>query len=161
MVDQFDRLAGERVCVAGRVGVFKTFGKKLAFVFLQDGSGQVQLLLHPQDLSEQARAVYDALDPGDFAGACGMVTKTKTGEVSVEVQELVFLGKALRNPPEKWHGLTDVETRYRQRYLDLMSNTQTRQVFLTRSRIVAAVRRFLDAPLAARGDCRTLGRRLH
>jgi lysyl-tRNA synthetase class 2 len=70
--------------------------------------------------------------------------KTKTGEISVEVTELTLLAKALRNPPEKWHGIVDIETRYRQRYLDLMSNLETRQVFLTRSRVVAAIRRYLD-----------------
>ncbi len=144
VVDQFDRLAGERVCVAGRVGVFRSFGK-LAFVPLQDGSGQIQLMLRPQELPAASRLVYEALDPGDFVGACGPVIKTKRGEISVEIAELTFLSKALRNPPEKWHGLTDVEVRYRQRYLDLMSKPQTRQVFLTRSRIVSAVRRFLDA----------------
>src|SRR5207245_10333951 len=79
----------------------------------------------------------------DFA--CGLVMKSKRGEVSVEVQELTLLSKSLRNPPEKWHGLVDVETRYRQRYLDLMANIDSRQVFLTRSRVIAAIRRYLDA----------------
>src|SRR5689334_20747026 len=102
---QFDALQGTRVCVAGRLGVFKTFGKKLAFAFLQDDSGQIQLILHPQELSESARLVYEVLDPGDFANACGVVVKSKTGETSVEVSELTLLSKALRNPPEKWHGL--------------------------------------------------------
>ncbi len=142
---QFEQLQGQRVCVAGRIGVFKTFGRKLAFVFVQDASGQIQLVLHPQDLPEEALRVYEGLDPGDFVGARGTVIKTRTGEVSVEVTDLTFLGKSLRNPPEKWHGLTDVETRYRQRYLDLLSNEETRQIFLTRSRIVSAIRRFLDA----------------
>jgi lysyl-tRNA synthetase, class II len=144
IVDQFEQLGSQRVCVAGRLGVFKSFGRKLAFVFLHDGSGQIQLVLHPPELSEKGRVVYEALDPGDFIGACGEVMKTRTGEVSVEVSELIFLAKALRNPPEKWHGLTDVETRYRQRYLDLMSNPETKRVFLTRSRIVSAIRHFLD-----------------
>jgi lysyl-tRNA synthetase class 2 len=142
---RFDALEGQRVCVAGRIGVFKTLGKNLAFAFLQDQSGQVQLMFHPRDMDESARNVFEALDPGDIVGACGSVVKTKTGEVSVDVQELSLLSKSLRNPPEKWHGLVDVETRYRQRYLDLMSNPETRQVFLTRGRVISAIRRFLDS----------------
>src|SRR6202035_3948967 len=90
------------------------------------------------------RLVYEALDPGDFVGGCGTVMKSKTGEVSVEVGELTFLAKSLRNPPEKFHGLVDVETRYRQRYLDLMSNVETRQVFQTRSRVISAIRNYLN-----------------
>jgi len=142
---QYDQFEGQRVCVAGRIGVFKTFGKNLAFVFVQDQSGQVQLLLHPREMADQARAAYDAVDPGDIVGACGTLTKSKTGEISVDVEELQLLSKSLRNPPEKWHGLVDVETRYRQRYLDLMANPETRQVFLTRSRVVTAIRTYLNA----------------
>ena len=142
---RFEQLEGTRVCVAGRLGVFRTLGRNLAFVFVHDDSGEIQLLIHPSDLDERSRLVFEALDPGDFVGACGTVTKTKRGEVSVEVQSLELLAKALRNPPEKWHGLQDVETRYRQRYLDLMANPETRQVFLTRSRVVAVIRTFLNA----------------
>ncbi len=137
---RFDELEGQRVCVAGRYGVVRAFGK-IAFVPIQDGSGQIQLLLHPREIQD----IYDVVDPGDIVGACGTVMKTRTGEVTVEVQELTLLSKSLRNPPEKWHGLTDVETRYRQRYLDLMANAETRQIFLTRTRLVTAIRRFLDA----------------
>jgi lysyl-tRNA synthetase, class II len=139
---RFDQLQGERVCVAGRIGVMRGLGKKLAFAPLQDGSGRIQLVLHPNELPPD---VYEVLDPGDVVGACGTVMKTRTGEISVEASELTVLSKALRNPPEKWHGLTNVETRYRQRYLDLMANPETRQVFMTRSRIVSAIRSFLDA----------------
>src|SRR5207237_933008 len=120
------------------------FGKNLAFVPLSDGSATVQLVLHPRDMEPAAREIYEALDPGDIIGACGTVMKTRTGEVSVEAAELTLLTKSLRNPPEKWHGLTNIDTRYRQRYLDLISNAETRQVFLTRSRIITAIRRFLD-----------------
>jgi lysyl-tRNA synthetase class 2 len=141
----FETLQGQRVCVAGRLGVSKKLSSNLVFVDLRDDSGRLQLMLHPRDMDETQRLVYESLDPGDFAGACGTVIKSKTGEVTVEVSELSFLSKSLRNPPEKWHGVVDVETRYRQRYLDLMSNPETRQVFLTRSRVVAAIRRHLDA----------------
>lgn len=144
VVGRFDDLQNTRVCVAGRVGVFKVLSKNLAFVFVADESGQIQLILHPRDFDEPTRLAYDALDPGDFVGACGTVIKSKSGEVSIEVSSLTFLGKSLRNPPEKWHGLVDVETRYRQRYLDLIANPDVKDVFLTRSRVVSAIRRFLD-----------------
>jgi lysyl-tRNA synthetase class 2 len=141
----FDALDGTHVCVSGRLDVFRKLSGNLVFVDLKDDSGKIQLMLHPRDMDEAQRLVYESLDPGDFAGACGKVIKTKTGEVSVEVSRLTFLSKSLRNPPEKWHGLQDVETRYRQRYLDLMANPEVRQVFLTRSRVIKAVRNYLDA----------------
>jgi lysyl-tRNA synthetase class 2 len=141
----FDALQGQRVCIAGRLDVFRKLSGNLVFGSLKDETGRIQLMLHPRDMDETQRLIYDTLDPGDFAAACGPVIKSKTGEVTVEVTELTFLSKSLRNPPEKWHGLTDVETRYRQRYLDLMANPEVRQVFLTRSRLVSAIRRYLDA----------------
>jgi lysyl-tRNA synthetase class 2 len=141
----FEELKARRVCVVGRLGVFKVLSKNLAFAFIQDDSGQLQLIFHPRDFDERTRLVYDALDPGDFVGACGTVLKSNRGEVSVDVKELSLLSKSLRNPPEKWHGVVDVETRYRQRYLDLMANPETRQVFLTRSRIIGAIRQYLNA----------------
>src|SRR5579859_1418271 len=141
----FDTFEGQPVCVSGRLGVFKKLSGNLVFVDLKDDSGKIQLILHPRSMDDGQRLVYDALDPGDFLGACGTVLKSKTGEVSVEPAALTFLSKSLRNPPEKWHGLVDVETRYRQRYLDLMANPETRQVFLTRSRLIAAIRRYLDS----------------
>jgi lysyl-tRNA synthetase class 2 len=141
----FEKLEGQRVCVSGRLDVARRHGGNLAFVDLKDDSGKIQLMLHPRDMDEAQRQVFEALDPGDFAGACGNVMRTNRGEITVEVTELTFLGKSLRNPPEKWHGVVDVETRYRQRYLDLMANTDTRQVFLTRSRVIKAIRNYLDA----------------
>src|SRR5437764_7348878 len=141
----FDALNGQRVCVAGRLDVFRKLSGNLVFVDLKDDSGRLQLMLHPRDMDPSQRLIYDTLDPGDFAGACGLVIRSKTGEVTVEVTELSILSKSLRNPPEKWHGLVDVETRYRQRYLDLMANPETRQVFLTRSRLIGAIRRYLDS----------------
>lgn len=141
----FDALEGQAVSVRGRLDVFRKLSGNLVFVDLKDESGRIQLILHPRSMDEGQRLVYESLDPGDFLGVRGTVMKSKTGEVSVEATELTFLSKSLRNPPEKWHGLVDVETRYRQRYLDLMSNPETRQVFLTRSRLISAMRSFLDA----------------
>jgi lysyl-tRNA synthetase class 2 len=144
VVDRFDSLEGRQVAVAGRWGVVRSIGKNLAFVPLTDGSGRVQVVAHPRDLPDAAREVYDAIDPGDFVGVRGAVMKTRTGEISVEATDFALLTKTLRNPPEKWHGVTDVETRSRQRYLDLMANEATRQVFLVRSHLISAIRRFLD-----------------
>src|SRR5579859_3697679 len=101
----FDTLQGQRACVAGRLDVFKVLSKNLAFVFLTDDSGKIQLIFHARGFADTTRLVYDALDPGDFVGACGTIMKSKTGEVSIDVQELTLLSKTLRNPPEKWHGL--------------------------------------------------------
>src|ERR687885_1113091 len=141
---RFDALIGQSVCVAGRLDVFLKLSGNLVFVDIKDESGRIQLMLHPRAMDDPQRLVYETLDPGDFVGACGTVIKSKTGEVSVEVTQLTLLSKSLRNPPEKWHGLVDIETRYRQRYLDLMANADTRQVFLTRSRIVTAIRQYLN-----------------
>jgi lysyl-tRNA synthetase, class II len=141
----FDSLSGQQVCVVGRLDVFRKLSGNLVFVDLKDDSGRIQLMLHPRDMDETQRLLYETLDPGDFAGACGTVIKSKTGEVTVEVSQLDVLSKSLRNPPEKWHGLQDVETRYRQRYLDLMANPESRQVFLTRSRVITAIRHFLNS----------------
>jgi lysyl-tRNA synthetase, class II len=140
----FDSLQGQQVCVAGRLDVFRKLSGNLVFVDLKDESGRIQLMLHPRDMDEAQRLVLDALDPGDFAGACGTVIKSRTHEVTVEAKSLRMLSKSLRNPPEKWHGLQDVETRYRQRYLDLMANPESRQVFMTRSRIITAIRQYLN-----------------
>jgi lysyl-tRNA synthetase class 2 len=142
---EFAALEGQRVCVSGRLDVFRKVSGNLVFVDVKDESAKIQLMLHPRDMDAAQRTVYDALDPGDFVGGCGTVLKSKTGEVSVDVVQLTFLAKSLRNPPDKWHGLVDVETRYRQRYLDLMANPETRQVFLTRSRLIKAIRNYLDA----------------
>src|SRR5690348_8146950 len=87
---EFEKLSGTHVCVAGRLGVFKVLSKNLAFAFLHDDSGQLQLIFHPRDFEDAARLVYEALDPGDFVGACGTVLKSNRGEVSVEVRELRF-----------------------------------------------------------------------
>src|ERR1051326_4243906 len=90
----FDTLDGHRVCVAGRLDVFKKLSGNLVFVYLKDESGRVQLMLHPRQMEATQRVVYEALDPGDFAGACGVVIKSNTGEVSVEVDELIEIGRA-------------------------------------------------------------------
>jgi len=143
-VADFDRLAGQTVSVAGRLVSRRIMGKA-SFCHILDGSGKIQLFLKEDVLgAENYEAFKTLFDLGDFIGATGRLMKTRAGEVSVEATELVLLAKSLRPMPEKWHGLTDVEKRYRQRYLDLMANPQVREIFRTRSATVSAMRRFLE-----------------
>jgi lysyl-tRNA synthetase class 2 len=130
--------------VPGRIRAIRGHGK-LVFADLSDGAGKVQLFLRRNRLSEQAQAVLDNLDLGDLVGARGKVIRTRAGELSLDVEDLTLLAKAVRPLPEKWHGLADVEARYRQRYLDLIVNPETRKVFETRAAIIRGIRRFLDA----------------
>ncbi|MDK2745036.1 MAG: lysine--tRNA ligase [Nitrospira sp.] len=127
---------------AGRIVALRRFGKA-GFAVLQDGSDRLQVYLKKDLLSQQAYTVVEQLDLGDWIGVTGKLFRTKTNEFTVEVHSLTFLSKALRPLPEKWHGLTDVETRYRQRYVDLIANPQVHQIFSTRSRIIAGIRAFL------------------
>ena len=128
--------------IAGRVVGLRRFGKA-GFAVLQDGSDRLQVYLKKDLLTEQAYTVTEQLDLGDWIGVTGVLFRTKTNEFTVEVHQLTFLSKALRPLPEKWHGLTDVETRYRQRYVDLIANPQVHHIFATRSRIIAGIRSFL------------------
>ena len=134
---------GRRVAIAGRLLAKRVMGKA-AFATVQDMSGRVQLFLQSTALGE----TYDAFkgwDIGDIVAAEGAVTRTRTGELSVKVDALRLLVKSLRPLPDKFHGLADVEQRYRQRYVDLIVNPEARDVFIARSRIVSAMRRWLDA----------------
>ncbi len=128
--------------LAGRIVGLRRFGKA-AFAVLQDGADRLQIYLKKDNLSDQAYRIADDLDLGDWIGVSGKLFRTKTNEFSVEAHQLTFLSKALRPLPEKWHGLTDVETRYRQRYVDLIANPQVHEIFATRSRIIAGIRAFL------------------
>ncbi len=128
--------------IAGRVVALRRFGKA-GFAVLQDGADRLQVYLKKDLLSEQAYTVVEQLDLGDWIGVTGTLFRTKTNEFTVEVHHLTFLSKALRPLPEKWHGLTDVETRYRQRYVDLIANPQVHQIFSARSRIITGIRAFL------------------
>ena len=128
--------------MAGRVVALRRFGKA-AFAVLQDGADRLQTYLKKDLLPEQAYTVTEQLDLGDWIGVTGHLFRTKTNELTVEVRELTFLSKALRPLPEKWHGLTDVETRYRQRYVDLIANPEVHAIFATRSRVIAGIRAFL------------------
>ncbi len=134
----------ESISVAGRIVAMRGMGRA-AFLVIQDGSGRLQLHLRRDLLGEEAYRLLEMLDLGDFLGATGPIFRTRTSEPTLETHEFTLLAKALRPLPEKWHGLQDVEQRFRQRYLDLIANPQVRQVFITRSRVISAIRRFLDS----------------
>ncbi|MFC1924470.1 lysine--tRNA ligase [Chloroflexota bacterium] len=129
--------------LAGRILAHRRMGK-VTFIDLQDGSGKIQAYFRSTELGEEKYGMVQDLDIGDFIGATGELFKTKTEEITIRVSEFAILSKALQSLPEKWHGLVDVEKRYRQRYLDLISNKQTKDIFLLRSHTIAAMRRFLD-----------------
>ncbi len=137
-----DDTAGVRI--AGRIVAIRKLGK-LTFAHLQDIQGRMQFALKKDVLGERYADFHKTVDIGDFVGVTGTVFTTKTGEKTVMADEYVFLGKALRELPEKWHGLQDIELRYRQRYLDLITNEESRRVFLLRSKMLKAIRNFLDS----------------
>src|SRR6266851_723279 len=133
-----------KATVAGRMMLKRVMGKA-SFATLQDMSGRIQLYVTHDGVGEAAYEAFKRYDLGDIVGARGTLFKTKTGELSVNVAELRLLAKALRPLPEKFHGLADQEAKYRQRYVDLIMNEETRAVFQTRSRVVQAIREFMTA----------------
>lgn len=140
---RFDELDGAPVSVCGRLMAKRVMGKA-SFFDLHDVSGKIQLSASKQALGDEAYAAVCDLDLGDIIGVHGKLFRTRRGEDSVAIDSYVLLAKGLRPLPEKWHGLHDVELRYRKRYVDLMVNPDVRATFVTRSRLVAAMRRFLD-----------------
>jgi lysyl-tRNA synthetase class 2 len=140
-----DDTASSVLTLTGRLVGFRHMGKTV-FAHIRDGYGQIQLYVRKDEVGDDAFAdILMLFDLGDFVQASGTLFKTKTGEISLRTESLTMLAKALSAPPEKWHGIQDVEIRYRQRYLDLMSNEETRRVFAIRSKIITAIRAFLDA----------------
>lgn len=134
----------EKVTIAGRLMAKREHGKA-SFAVIKDGSGQIQLYLTQDKLGEQDYHRFLQFDIGDFVGVCGLVFRTRRGELSVEVETFELLTKSLRPLPEKWHGLTDVETRFRQRYLDLVMNDEVKETFVIRSTVIKAIRAYLDS----------------
>ena len=132
-----------KVRVAGRILTNRPFGKA-GFISLSDGEGQLQVYAKKDQVSERDFQLYKLLDIGDFIGAEGQLFRTRTGELTVLATGLIFLAKCFLPLPEKWHGLKDIEIRYRQRYVDLVVNREVRDVFVKRSMIVRELRRFLD-----------------
>ncbi len=131
-----------KATVAGRVTRMRRMGKA-SFMDIEDSAGRLQLLLRSDALGE-GYALLEGIDLGDFVGARGTLIRTRVGEASLDTEELAFLAKALRPPPEKFHGLRDVEQRYRQRYLDLIANRDVHETMRARSRTISAVRAFFD-----------------
>jgi lysyl-tRNA synthetase class 2 len=129
--------------IAGRITAHRDMGKS-HFLDLKDASGRMQIYLQAKELGAEAMEVFKLLDLGDFIGVEGTCFTTKTGEPTLKVHKFELLAKSLRPLPEKWHGLQDIEVRYRQRYLDLITNEQSRAIFAKRFVIVREIRRFLE-----------------
>ena len=139
-----DRFAeGRCERLAGRITAHRDMGKS-HFLDLSDSTGRLQVFIHAKEVGPEAYELFKLLDMGDFMGVEGETFITKTGEPTLRVKKLVVLSKALRPLPDKWHGLADVETRYRQRYLDLLANPESKAVFKQRIAIVREIRRFLE-----------------
>ena len=139
----FEKLEGKKVTVAGRLMTKRVMGKA-SFCDLMDKTGRIQMYVRRDEIGEEPYAGFKKFDIGDIVGATGEVFLTKTGEISIKVSEIKLLAKSLRPLPEKFHGLTDTDTRYRQRYVDLIVNTEVRDTFVKRSKIIASIRRYLD-----------------
>ncbi len=136
--------AAEPVTLGGRVLSLRGHGKA-SFAHIKDRSGRIQLYVRQDVVGESAYRLFRRIDVGDFLGVRGRLFRTKTGELTVQAETLHLLAKSLRPLPDKWHGLSDVEVRYRQRYVDLIANPAVVEVFRRRARIIAEIRRFLDA----------------
>ncbi|MBU1320347.1 MAG: lysine--tRNA ligase [candidate division Zixibacteria bacterium] len=133
----------ERITLAGRVMTIRVMGKA-GFCHIQDDLGQIQLYFKKDVVGDELYALYKQIDIGDLIGCRGKVFRTKKGEMSIWVESFEMLAKSLRPLPEKWHGLKDVEMRYRQRYLDLISNREVKEIFLNRAKIIRSIRDYLD-----------------
>ena len=128
--------------IAGRIMLKRIMGKA-SFVTIQDLSGRIQLYVQRDGVGETVYDDFKKWDLGDIVGAVGTLMKTKTGELTVQCSEIRLLSKCLRPLPEKFHGLTDVEQKYRQRYLDLATNEETRFTFVARSRMIQSIRNYM------------------
>ena len=143
IIDKYDELENQQVVIAGRMMARRIMGKA-SFAHLQDNDGKIQIYVKRDDVGEEAYAAFKQDDIGDIFGVKGTVFKTKTGEVSVHASEIVLLSKSLKPLPEKFHGLTDTDMRYRQRYVDLIMNPESKDALVKRSKIISAIRRYLD-----------------
>ncbi len=141
--DGYDELEGQDVSVAGRM-MFKRVMGKASFCNIQDLKGRIQIYVARDEIGEDPYRDFKKYDIGDILGVKGRVFKTKTGEISVHASEVILLSKSLQVLPEKHHGLTDTDMRYRQRYVDLIMNEDVRDTFVKRSRVLSCIRRFLD-----------------
>lgn len=133
----------ETFCLAGRILAIRDFGKA-SFIQIQDRKGRIQVYLQKDIVGDQAFQLFKTFDMGDFLGLEGKVFRTKTGELTLQIQSFQLLVKSLRPLPEKWHGLTDIEARYRHRYLDLVANPKVKETFLTRIHAIQRIRDFFN-----------------
>ena len=139
----YDELEGKTVSIAGRM-MFKRVMGKASFCNVQDLKGSIQAYVARDSIGEESYKLFKKYDVGDIIGITGEVFKTKTGEISVHASSVTLLSKSLQTLPEKYHGLTDTDTRYRQRYTDLIMNGEVKETFVKRSKIISSIRRFLD-----------------
>ncbi|HOZ54615.1 MAG TPA: lysine--tRNA ligase [Clostridia bacterium] len=143
IIDDYEKLEGKDVTVAGRIMAKRIMGKA-SFCHIQDSEGRLQSYISINDLGEESYKNFKEDDMGDIIGITGFVFKTKTGEISIHAKEVKLLSKSLRPLPEKYHGLKDTDLRYRQRYVDLISNPEVKLAFEIRSKIIKEIRSFLD-----------------
>ena len=141
--EQFDEYEGKMVSIAGRIMSKRGMGKA-GFIDVSDSSGRIQSYVRKDHVGDDSYAEFKKYDIGDIIGIKGEVFRTQKGQISVKAEEIVLLSKSLRPLPEKWHGLKDQDTRYRQRYVDLIVNPEVKDTFIKRSRIITEIRRFLD-----------------
>ena len=142
--DNYDDLEGQEVSIAGRM-MFKRVMGKASFCNIQDLKGSIQSYVARDEIGEDSYKDFKKYDIGDILGIKGKVFKTKTGEISIHAEEVTLLSKSLQVLPEKHHGLTDTDTRYRQRYVDLIMNEEVKETFVKRSKVISSIRKFLDA----------------
>lgn len=143
IINRFDEMEGARVSIAGRMMTRRIMGKA-SFAHILDHEGEIQVYIKRDGVGEAVYEAFRGMDIGDIIGFAGKVFKTRTGEVSVHVDSLMLLSKCLKPLPEKYHGLTDPDLRYRQRYVDMVVNPEVRDVFIKRTKIIAAIRTFLN-----------------
>ena len=143
IADNYDAYEGKIVVLAGRLMSKRVMGK-MSFADLRDGTGKIQLCVKRDEMGEEPYKKYKKLDIGDIVGVKGEVFKTQKGEISVRTSEVILLSKSLRPLPEKFHGLTNQDLRYRQRYVDLIMNAEVKETFVKRSKIIAAIRSYLN-----------------
>ena len=144
ILDNFDEMENQEVCLAGRMMSRRDMGKAF-FCDLQDRDGKIQLYVRINDIGEEEFARFKKYDIGDIIGVKGIVFRTRRGEISIHCSEVTLLSKSLKPLPEKYHGLTNQDLRYRQRYVDLIMNTEVKDTFIKRSKIISSIRRYLDA----------------
>ena len=144
IIEKFEEYEGKNVSIAGRLMSKRVMGKA-SFFDLRDINGKVQLYVTRDDMGEEAYRKFKRLDIGDIVGVKGEVFRTQKGEISVRTNEYVLLSKSLQPLPEKFHGMTNTDLRYRQRYIDIIMNEDVKDTFIKRSKIISTIRKYLDA----------------